>query len=64
MIVYYLQIANDLVNKWEKMAKGEHIPITEFMMAFALKCSLAALYGEKMKSDKKVLEFHAKYSVV
>ncbi|KAL4222448.1 hypothetical protein ACF0H5_018487 [Mactra antiquata] len=60
----FQEIANELAKKWESKVKEEHIPITEYMVAFALKAVLAALYGKQMKSDKKVLEFKELYQGV
>jgi hypothetical protein len=53
-----------MVKKWETMLNDQHIPLVQYMYAFALKAVLASLYGEKMKDDKAVLEFKGVYDAV
>lgn len=60
----FQEIADELAKKWETMLNEEHIPLTQFMSMFALKAVLAALFGEKMKNDKEVLEFKNVYDVI
>ncbi|XP_053373354.1 cytochrome P450 20A1-like [Mercenaria mercenaria] len=62
--IIFQEIADELAKKWETMLNDEHIALTQYMYAFALKAVLASLYGEKMKDDKAVLEFRSTYDVV
>ncbi|KAL4227899.1 hypothetical protein ACF0H5_013340 [Mactra antiquata] len=60
----FQEIANNIVKTWEATSEDEHIPVTQFMMGFALKAVLSALFGEHMKADKNVLEFKQHYDMV
>ncbi|XP_060554899.1 cytochrome P450 20A1-like [Ruditapes philippinarum] len=60
----FQEIADEMVKKWETMLNDQHIPLVQYMYAFALKAVLASLYGEKMKDDKAVLEFKAVYDAI
>ncbi|KAL4227902.1 hypothetical protein ACF0H5_013343 [Mactra antiquata] len=57
-------IANNIVKTLEAMDEDEHIPLTQFMMNYALRTGLAALFGEHRKSDRNVLELKKIYNKV
>lgn len=44
--------------------KEEHIALSQYMSAYALKVVLLTLMGDTFKDDKEVLEFRRLYDIV
>ncbi|KAJ8313733.1 hypothetical protein KUTeg_008294 [Tegillarca granosa] len=59
----FQEVANELEKKWSTLVKEEHIPLSQYMSAFALKIVLRALFGQSFKDDKEVLEFRRNYDI-
>ncbi|XP_056007018.1 cytochrome P450 20A1-like [Ostrea edulis] len=58
------EITDDLVKKWSTMAKDEHIPLSQYMMAFALKLGLLNLFGSKAWTNEEILEIRHHYDIM
>lgn len=60
------QLAGELVQgRLAKEAKTQqHIPLYQYMFAFAIKAALLAAFGTKMKDDRTVWKFHQAYEQV
>lgn len=60
------QLASELVRgRLAKEAKTQqHIPLYQYMFAFAIKAALLATFGTKMKDDRTVWKFHQAYEQV
>ncbi|CAC5367291.1 CYP20A [Mytilus coruscus] len=55
--------ANDLSKKFSSLVKEEHIALSQYMSAYALKIVLLTLMGDTFKDDKEVLEFRRLYDI-
>jgi hypothetical protein len=53
-----------LVKKWTSLVKEEHIALSQYMSAYALKVVLLTLMGDTFNDDKEVLEFRRLYDIV
>jgi len=53
-----------MVKKWTSLVKEEHIALSQYMSAYALKVVLLTLMGDTFNNDKEVLEFRRQYDIV
>ena len=60
----FQSIADNLVKKWTSLVKEEHIALSQYMSAYALKVVLLTLMGDTFNDDKEVLEFRRLYDIV
>ena len=52
------------MKKLKTLPSGEHIPVRQYMLAFALKSIVRVSFGDGFKSDKEILKFEKAYDVV
>ncbi|XP_067649589.1 cytochrome P450 20A1-like [Haliotis asinina] len=65
--IYYpclQKVTDDLVTKWSSMVKEEHIPLGQYMFAFAIKAALVTLLGDFFENDKEILTIKTHYDLV
>eukprot|EP00794_Sanderia_malayensis_P003260 gene3260-3741_t len=55
------EVADEMVKKWGTLAKGEHIPLRQYMLAGALKSLMCSSFGKFFNSAKQILEFEEAY---
>ena len=59
------KIGEELIKKWHSVAKEEHIPLRQHMMAAALKSIVRTSFGEDyMTSNKEILQIEKDYDLV
>ncbi|KAK3108521.1 hypothetical protein FSP39_009786 [Pinctada imbricata] len=59
----FQNVADDLEKKWGQLVKEEHIPLGQYMSAFAIKVVLNTLFGEYFTTDKEILAFRRNYDI-
>ena len=52
------------MKKWKSIAKDEHIPLRQHMLAVALKSITRSSFGDYFDSDEKTFEFEKLYDAV
>lgn len=58
----FVDIGNELINKWRKINIGEHIPLTQHMLVIAMKSVMRASFGkEYFRNNKEIIEFQEAY---
>lgn len=63
--IFYIKIANELMNKWKQIPNEEMIPLRQHMLAVALKSIIKTSFGDDyFKTNKEILEFESAYDVV
>jgi hypothetical protein len=59
-----VQIADEVVSKWQNAESDDHFPLGENMFLYSGKGVLVSLLGDKFKDDKEALTFKRHYDVV
>lgn len=57
------EVGKEVVKKLKTLPSGEHIPVRQYMLAFALKSIVRVSFGDGFKSDKEILKFEKAYDV-
>ena len=55
---------DSLAKKWSSLPTDEHLPLTQFMFALAIKAIAQASYGKFLESDKELLKLKNAYDIV
>lgn len=58
------QISKEMVTKWGSLVKEEHIPLQQYMKAFATKVVLQCTLGAFFLDDKEVFNFKQHFDKV
>ena len=58
------QTTCEVVQKIEKLPEGEHVPLREYMFAYAIKTVLLAVFGESFQDEKEILGLKRSYDIV
>lgn len=60
----FVQTAGELSKKWSTMIGEEHIPLGQYMAAYALKVILRTIFGNFYLDDKEIVAFGRHFDVV
>ena len=65
MKLFFFKIAHELIKKWKSVAREDHVPLRQYMMALALKSIVWTSFGENyMTSNKEILQIENDYDTV
>ena len=57
-------MTDELVAKWSTKPADEHLPLREYMFAFAIKTMLQASFGKYFKDEQEVLKIKKSSDIV
>ena len=58
------QATDDLMRKLSSIPGGDHIPLREYMFAYAAKTLITASFGKNVKDEKDILKLKKSYDIV
>lgn len=63
-MVWFFQVAEELVDKWSSVPEDQHIPLCAHLLGLALKTVTQLALGERFKDDAEVISFRKNHEAV